>query len=252
MIRAVDVAALIAQLDEHGLALASAADAAGLDAAVPTCPGWDVRALLAHIGMVHRWAAGVVRAEPDAAKNSDHPAPPDGVVEWFRSGHAALVEALSAAPADLDVWSFLPAPSPLAFWARRQAHETAIHRADAEAAVGQTPTFDDTFALDGIAELLEGFYARKGGKFRADPGFSLHVAPDGSDVSWTMQVDADGRTVTRHDSAAEAASADCTIRGSSQALYLELWNRGTDGAIHTTGDANVMQQWRKLATVTWS
>lgn len=34
----------------------------------------------------------------------------------------------------VDCWTFLDAPSPLAFWARRQAHETAIHRADAQLA----------------------------------------------------------------------------------------------------------------------
>jgi hypothetical protein len=34
------------------------ARSAGPDAPVPTCPGWTVRDLLAHQGMVHRWASG--------------------------------------------------------------------------------------------------------------------------------------------------------------------------------------------------
>jgi len=47
---------------------------------------------------------------------------------------AAGSAALSAAPPDLRCWTFLPAPSPLAMWARRQAHETTVHRVDAELA----------------------------------------------------------------------------------------------------------------------
>jgi hypothetical protein len=39
-------------------------------------------------------------------------------------------------------------------WARRQAHETAIHRFDAESATSSVSGFDPTFASDGIGEIL--------------------------------------------------------------------------------------------------
>ena len=86
-----DVADLIDQLELHGPALADAADRAGLDAAVPTCPDWDVRALLAHVGMVHRWATDHVREgrAAFARRRRADSAPDDDVVEWFRAGHAA-------------------------------------------------------------------------------------------------------------------------------------------------------------------
>ena len=251
MISDVEIAELVDQLDVHGTAMADAAELAGLAAAVPTCPEWDVRALLAHTGMVHRWAAGIVRCERDATSNSEFPAPPDGVVDWFREGHGQLVEALRSAPADLDTWTFLRAPSPLAFWARRQAHETAIHRVDAEAAAGSTPTYESAFAMDGIAELLEGFYARPRGKLVADPGFTLQAAPDDSDVSWTIQVGPDGRVVTRHDSN-DIVSADCTLRGAASDLYLDLWNRQRTGSTRIDGSPEPIATWRALATVSWS
>ena len=52
------------------------ADRAGAEAPVPTCPGWTVRDLLAHQGMVHRWATAVVlgddpRAVDDAALEAE-------------------------------------------------------------------------------------------------------------------------------------------------------------------------------------
>ena len=52
-------------LMRSGAALGEAATAAGLDAKVPTCPGWDVTDLVVHQGMVHRWAAANLRGETD-------------------------------------------------------------------------------------------------------------------------------------------------------------------------------------------
>ncbi|MFJ7770051.1 maleylpyruvate isomerase N-terminal domain-containing protein [Streptomyces sp. NPDC097107] len=55
-----ETATFVEILDREGVLLASAAEAAGVDAKVPTCPGWQVRDLLRHTGMVHRWAAEIV------------------------------------------------------------------------------------------------------------------------------------------------------------------------------------------------
>ncbi len=41
---------------------------AGLDAPVPTAPDWTVRDLIAHQGMVHRWAVAKLQGKkPDVA-----------------------------------------------------------------------------------------------------------------------------------------------------------------------------------------
>lgn len=90
---------------------------AGVDAEVPTCPGWQVRDLLRHTGMVHRWAASFVTE----GHTSPHPVGglPDldgsALAAWFRDGHRHLVDTLSTAAPDVRCWHFLPAPSPLAF-----------------------------------------------------------------------------------------------------------------------------------------
>ena len=64
--------------------------AAGPDAPVPTCPGWTVRDLLAHQGMVHRWATAVVRGDDparvdDAAVEAEGRAAADPV-GWLLDG----------------------------------------------------------------------------------------------------------------------------------------------------------------------
>ena len=114
--------------------------AAGPDAPVPTCPGWTVRDLLAHQGMVHRWATAVVRGDDpagvdDAALEAEGRATPDPV-GWLIDGAQPLVDALRAAPDDLAVMTFLKAAPPArAFWARRQCHETTVHALDALSAL---------------------------------------------------------------------------------------------------------------------
>src|SRR5262252_200991 len=137
-----DVPGYVGALRSQGELLADAAQRAGLAAVVPSCPGWTVRDLLRHTGYVHRWATGFVAeglTHPVGASEEDilSQGPADAQLPgWFCEGHAALVRALVAAPPDLECWTFLAAPSPLAFWARRQAHETAVHRVDAEQAAG--------------------------------------------------------------------------------------------------------------------
>jgi uncharacterized protein (TIGR03083 family) len=130
-------------LVREGDLLAIAAERAGLEAAVPTCPGWRVKDLLRHLGHVHRWAGAHVTQAARAAAGGPaeeeilRAGPGDAaLLGWFREGHAGLADALRSADPGLSCWTFLDAPSPLAFWARRQAHETAIHRADAQSAAG--------------------------------------------------------------------------------------------------------------------
>src|SRR5947209_8268304 len=173
-----DISTHVQALDDEGALLLEAAAKAGLDAAVPSCPDWQVRDLLQHIGQVHRWALSYVSTGRTTPPNEhDRPATPpsddDDVLGWVHDGHAALVAALRSSNDDLACCAFLPAPSPLAFWARRQAHETAVHRADAQLAAGMAPGYDGVFAADGIDELLFGFFARPRGSLVADPPVRL-------------------------------------------------------------------------------
>ena len=92
---------------------------AGLEAPVPTCRGWDVLDLVAHQGMVHRWATAIVRGvDPrtvdEAAFEAEGRVHEDPAT-WLAAGAADLVAALLSAPGDLDVMTFLreaPPPAP--------------------------------------------------------------------------------------------------------------------------------------------
>lgn len=248
----VDVAGHIAALRREGDRLAAAADSAG-PAPVPSCPDWDTADLVAHVGMVHRWAAHVV-----AGALTEDPGPPDDALNpppqwaarlgWYRDGHHRLITTLEAAPTDLACLTFLDAPSPLTFWARRQAHETAVHRIDAELAGGEVTPVDPGFATDGIDELLAGFFSgRRSRRLRSDPPRSLAVVAADTGLELTLGVGPEGTTLTRH-----LAGADCTVTGDAPDLYLLLWNRGGAERIDVSGDRTVLDWWRDSVTIRWS
>ncbi|WP_217213536.1 maleylpyruvate isomerase family mycothiol-dependent enzyme [Streptomyces sp. AC550_RSS872] len=237
----------VRSLDREGRLLAAAAEQAGTDAKVPTCPEWQVRDLVRHTGMVHRWAAAFV-AE---GRMSPHPGGglPDldgaELLGWFREGHRHLVDTLAAAPADVRCWHFLPAPSPLAFWARRQAHETTVHRFDAEAALGGTPSrIDAGFAADGVDELLCAFHARPKSRVRsAEPRVLRVRATDTDGAVWTVRLSQEPPAAERGDT----AQADCEIAGPAAQVYLSLWNRQPFPDV--TGDESIATLWRENSAV---
>ncbi len=243
----------IAHLREEGERFAAAAEAAGLEAEVPTCPGWRVRDLVQHLGGVHRWATSYVvtgRArETTAEEEARFFTRVDGseLAPWFHSGHAALVAALAASSPDLACWTFLAAPSPLAFWARRQAHETAIHRVDAEAAAGRGSACPPDLAADGIDELLNGFLSRPTGRLVANPAVRLGIQATDTGDAWTIRIEPERRVV-----ASGAGDADCTASGAASDLYLLLWNRRElGGRVRVEGDRRVLDLWRERATIRW-
>ncbi|MCX4678921.1 maleylpyruvate isomerase family mycothiol-dependent enzyme [Streptomyces sp. NBC_01433] len=274
-----EIADYLKSLSVEGRLLAAEAERAGPGSSVPTCPGWQMRHLLRHTGMVHRWAAAFV-TEGHTAYHPDGGEPDlDGgaLLDWFRAGHHHLVEALAAAPADLDCWTFMPAPSPLAFWARRQLHETAVHRADAESALGGALTRVGTeHALDGIDELLTGFHARPRSRVRTDVPRTLRVRAlgadadvdgstgrgagggigagldSGADAVWTVRLSAEPPKAIREQVLHDVPPAECELSGTAEGIYLTLWNRLPLSAVTLTGDRTVARLWTDNSAVTWN
>ncbi|MEU9117312.1 maleylpyruvate isomerase family mycothiol-dependent enzyme [Streptomyces sp. NPDC048483] len=255
-----EITEFVAALRLDGGLLADAAEQARPDTQVPSCPKWKIRDLVTHVGRVHRWVTDLVTQPTE--RPGEFPAAPDltdwQLVPWLREGHHRLVVALHTAPQDLETWTFLPAPSPLAFWARRQAHETSIHRADAQQAAGMALTpLPAAFAADGIDELLAGFHGQDHSQVRTAVPKTLRVrATDTVDADWTMHLSsAPPRTVRTTGSAPEhirqeqEAPVDCTIEGPAEELYLALWGRLPFDKLTVTGDDALTALWREAGAV---
>ncbi|MFV0309047.1 MAG: maleylpyruvate isomerase N-terminal domain-containing protein [Desertimonas sp.] len=243
-----------------GAAMSSQARAAGVDAPVPTCPGWSVADLVAHATKVHRWSAGNLLGEPFERTDDEIIASEKDLIGYFDAGVDTIVAALGAASADGDAMVFLKDPPPTArhFWARRQAHETTIHGVDVLAALlGRAPTaaevaaefgVDTALALDGIDELVSGFFTRGRTKLALDEPYTVLVAPTDADRWWLLSVADERLSVITGDGAAPAA--DSVLGGSAVELYLGLWNRGA--AIVESGAAGVLERWHGAQRVAWS
>ena len=175
------------------------------DLPIATCPDWSLRELAAHLGRVHRWAAEIVIARAaqripfDAVPDLQYPDERAAQPTWLTGGADRLIAAIAeAGPA--QVWAF-GRMAPATFWARRQAHETMVHRVDAELAAGRPAVLDAPLAADGIDEwlwLLRGPRRPALGAAGLPAGAVLHMhaADDGCATrDWLVSVAADGITV---------------------------------------------------------
>jgi uncharacterized protein (TIGR03083 family) len=212
----------------------------GLDAAVPSCPGWTVESVVRHVATVYVHKVEVLRlgALPD-------PWPPDfserDALEWYDEARAAIVDALEKAGTELETWTFNPDDKTSGFWYRRMALETVVHRIDVEQAHEVVTPIDPELALDGIDELL---YPNLGGPWWEEGDTehpidaAVRITADGR--SWTVRADATSVVVSQGAEGEVAAE----IFGSADAVFLWLWGRRDASAIRSAGDADVVREFR--------
>jgi uncharacterized protein (TIGR03083 family) len=174
----------------------------------------------------------------------------DELIGWYRESHAQLVAALRDADPRLECFTFLDVPSPLAMWARRQAHETAIHRVDAElAGSAAVSPVAAGFAADGIDELLACFITRDSKRLYADPPriLRVHAHRHWRRVARDLHT---GPVATVHNGPPQPA--DATIRGSADNLYLALWSRRDTSGLPTSGDPATLTHFLDNVHIRWS
>jgi hypothetical protein len=125
------------------------------------------------------------------------------------------------------------APKVAAEWARRQAHELAVHRMDLEAAAGvpHAPV-DPELAEDGVDELLSVVvprWAHTEPLRSAEALVSVRATDTGRE--WEVRVAHGVVTVA----AERTGRAGAHLEGRATELLLRLWGRPAD--VRVTGDA---------------
>jgi uncharacterized protein (TIGR03083 family) len=222
---------------------------------VPTCGRWTMADLIQHIGHIHRWAAAMVAERSPtrhSRKKADLPLPADPTTwpDWLAEAETLLVPVLRAADPDTRMWAWGP-DKHVRFWSRRMVHETAVHRVDAELALGVQPHVDPAVAVDGVEEFLENLPRSR--ELRGDGEQLRLVATDGPD-RWTIVRHPAGFDWTRGDPEGGPPDAvgSVTVRGSAAGLYLLLWGRWpcTDARYQVTGDRSLMAHWQRHAVIT--
>jgi hypothetical protein len=127
------------------------------------------------------------------------------------------------------------------------AHETAVHRADGQIALGTRPVIDPEIAADGIAEWL-GLLAASPSTGQQDTPAMLadgkvmhiHVTGEGADGEWLVRGGPGAITVeTGH------GKGDAALRGPASALLLVLMRRlpPDDPDLEVIGDRALLGSW---------
>ena len=200
-------------------------------AAVPTCPGWTVADLIRHVGEVYLHKTQAMR---DGVEPADWPPPRiagESPRDLLEQAYADLRGELDASsPAD-PAGTWYGPDQTVGFWIRRMAHETVIHRIDAELATGQpVAPIPDDLAIDGIDELLRVFLAYSVAEWGDDfsdilddsPGETVSLRADGA--AWAVWI-GPGRLVVTD---AVATEPDATVSGSPQHMLRWVWNRDAE------------------------
>lgn len=207
----------------------------GLEPQVPGCPDWTVGDLTYHLGCVHRFHAAHVgrgvTTKPEPPGQPD--VPDDELLSWFNDGVDALLIALRTVDPGTPAWNWAPhTPQVAAFWTRRMALETAVHRWDAESAHQNATGFDLDIAVDGIDELITVMGPSHPDK--ESPTGTAVLRTSDSGHAWGVHL-GPGRFDVLADLPAQP---DAELAGTSTALLLALWGRGAQ--ITTTGDERLL------------
>jgi len=192
-------------------------------APVPSCPGWDLAALVRHVGGVHRRTAAAVTAA------TEHPAPatpaPDedaALAAWLADGMENLVAALSSDPTT-PAKTFDPTDQTVGFWQRRQTYETVIHRVDLEDALAAESPIASDVATDGVSEVQDLLIRLRLAQGRLTlPPYSIELHSTDSGATWALGT---GELAGR----AEATS---------EVLLRRLWHRPSAEPPHVTGHSD--------------
>jgi uncharacterized protein (TIGR03083 family) len=208
-------------------------------APVAACPGWTAMDLAWHVGEVHRFWSTVVAdrlADPRGYVEPARPETEGGVLAFNEESERALRQALAAADPATPVWTW-SAQHDVAFVVRRMAQETAVHRVDAERAVGRDHRLDADLASDGIDEFLVHFLSDVADGAPELDG-SVHVHCTDVAGEWLVTTDADGGYVVRREHAKGAAA----VRGPAHDLLMVLWRRQPLDTVEVVGARDVAER----------
>lgn len=244
-----DPAAYQRLLRAHGDALLDALATGPAAAPVPTCPDWNLRDLVHHVGRVHHWATTILRTGAGPNHPSVRAEDGEDIGEWYAERLQQLLDTLAHTDPDTPTWGCGPRYVTARFWSRRQVHETGMHRVDAELAIGRSPVIDPLLAVDGVSEVFDVMMPRVAERTGTTPTLPAPVLLDCTDrpERWLLRSeDANGSPATPEALGPDlpddvAATAVAAVRGRASDLWLALWRRdaAAGSAPAIDGDAEV-------------
>jgi uncharacterized protein (TIGR03083 family) len=223
-------------IESSAVRIAELARSHDLSTPVPELGRWKIRDVVAHLGGVHRWATRIVDTKSmDGSGSRKSKLDGDALCDWFDEGADQLLQVFTSNPFTDACPNFNPGSEPtVGWWARRQLHETTVHRWDVERSVDLITALDPDLAADGIDEYLDVFVRTRGKQTLSAP---LTLTSDQPPMSWSLTP---ASRPGRVDVAAGRLDAPEEIAGAPQDLLLLLWGRlglaDTDLVVHGASD----------------
>lgn len=248
-------ASFIPSIERDAAVMMSIASDAPPDLPVPSCPGWTLRDLMVHTGIVHRHKTEVLRGDWRDEAPPEPPGPGDqDLVEWFGLGVVEMISVMRSVDLSQPKWTWSRHDHAGTWWVRRMAHETAIHAADAILTVGRTPTLDPDLAVDGVDEILDEMMVGgpDWGSLEAEPGI-VELTTAGR--TWRVQRASFSGTSPHSGSTYDGLPAlvwsehppDARVVTDPSTLDLWLWGRAELDRSDIVGDPDLVAYVRHVA-----
>jgi uncharacterized protein (TIGR03083 family) len=155
------------------------------------------------------------------------------------------VESLASVNEDLPAWNWSVQPHRAIFWHRRMAHETAVHRWDAQVSVGLPEPVNTALAVDGIDEVLDSFLPAGRRKGPTDLKGVVRLEARDAENHWAVRIRGEGISLLDIDSWFDAEPhAQAAAMGSASDLLLALWGRIPLNVLTIQGDPQLVSALR--------
>jgi uncharacterized protein (TIGR03083 family) len=235
-------------LSAEGAAFSAAVREATPDMPVPSCPDWTVTDLVHHLGSLYKWV-GVILSAPDGPppRPTTDGLPTGGAaIEWWNREYEHLVSLLDKVDADAPAWNWAPQPKRAAFWHRRMALETTVHRWDAQMAIASGEPIETKLAVDGVSEVLDTWLPAGRGHAAHTRQGVVHLEAVDAGHEWFVRLRGSG--VALLDTGTILDTDDHHPRahaaGTASDLLLALYGRVRFDVLDIAGDATLLQALR--------
>lgn len=216
------------------------------EAQIPSCPEWSMRDLVGHVSSVHEWVANILENQlqdrPHLRRLDELEGDFASVADEYELNLARLLAALGRTREDELVWNWSARrPAPAAFWFRRMAQETVIHRVDAELGAAKPTPIAAALAADGIDEFLSLLKSFIGREPVDDLEGSIAFVTTDAPGEWRLDLAPDRVDFVESD-------VDATVCGPASDVYRFVLHRDAGAAnLEMSGDRRVIEAWRKVA-----
>jgi uncharacterized protein (TIGR03083 family) len=214
----VDLSRRVELIARDSRALAAAAER-DLSARIRSCPDWSMADLVRHVLQVHRSWSRIVDEGITEPAWSEEPMPDDAdLVATFLTNARHFAGVLGRTDPETPCWTWAPEQN-AGFVQRFQVQEAALHRWDAQEALGPP----DPIAADGAADALLQL-----------AGIVPVVSPRATTAFTMVATDAPVDVTLRPNPDAPVVGG---LQGTASDLLLAYWRRIPLDSLTVTGDA---------------